>query len=31
MPGWAEILGGAAVQDAGRFLGIDLVSASRRS
>jgi GWxTD domain-containing protein len=31
MPGWAEILGGAAVQDAGRFLGVDLVSASRRS
>ncbi len=29
-PGWAELLGGSAVADAGRFLGVDLVSASRR-
>lgn len=30
MPGWAELLGGPAVADAGRFLGIDLSSSSRR-
>lgn len=30
MPGWAELLGGPAVADAGRFLGVDLVSAGRR-
>ena len=29
-PGWAELIGGPAVADAGRFLGVDLVSASRR-
>jgi GWxTD domain-containing protein len=27
-PGWAELLGGPAVADAGRFLGVDLYSAS---
>jgi GWxTD domain-containing protein len=31
VPDWDEILGIAAVSDAGRFLGIDLVSLSRRS
>lgn len=30
LPGWAEMLGGPAVADAGRFLGVDLSSASRR-
>jgi GWxTD domain-containing protein len=29
-PGWAELIGGPAVADAGRFLGVDLLSASRR-
>jgi GWxTD domain-containing protein len=29
-PGWAELLGGPAVSDAGRFLGVDLASQSRR-
>jgi GWxTD domain-containing protein len=31
LPGWAELLGAPAVADAGRFLGVDLVSAARRS
>lgn len=30
LPGWGELLGGPAVEDAGRFLGVDLVSAARR-
>jgi GWxTD domain-containing protein len=30
LPGWAELMGGPAVADAGRFLGVDLSSASRR-
>jgi GWxTD domain-containing protein len=30
LPGWAELLGAPAVEDAGRFLGVDLLSASRR-
>lgn len=30
LPGWAEVIGGPAVADAGRFLGVDLVSAARR-
>jgi GWxTD domain-containing protein len=30
LPNWADLLGGPAVEDAGRFLGVDLVSASRR-
>lgn len=29
-PGWEAVLGGPAVADAGRFLGVDLFSASRR-
>jgi GWxTD domain-containing protein len=29
-PGWAELLGSPAVSDAGRFLGVDLASQSRR-
>jgi len=29
-PGWGALLGGPAVADVGRFLGIDLSSASRR-
>jgi GWxTD domain-containing protein len=31
LPGWAELLGAPAVADAGRFLGVDLMSAARRS
>jgi GWxTD domain-containing protein len=31
LPGWAELLGAPAVADAGRFLGLDLISAARRS
>lgn len=30
LPGWGELLGGPAVADAGRFLGVDLSSSSRR-
>jgi GWxTD domain-containing protein len=30
LPGWAELIGGPAVADAGRFLGVDLLSTSRR-
>jgi GWxTD domain-containing protein len=30
LPGWSELLGAPAVADAGRFLGVDLLSASRR-
>jgi GWxTD domain-containing protein len=30
LPGWTEILGGPAVADAGRFLGVDLSSSNRR-
>jgi GWxTD domain-containing protein len=30
LPGWAELIGGPAVADAGRFLGVDLSSASNR-
>jgi GWxTD domain-containing protein len=30
LPGWGELLGGPAVEDVGRFLGVDLVSAARR-
>jgi GWxTD domain-containing protein len=30
VPGWGEILGGAAVEDAGRFLGMDLTTQNRR-
>jgi GWxTD domain-containing protein len=30
LPGWAELLGGPAVADAGQFLGVDLTTASRR-
>jgi GWxTD domain-containing protein len=30
LPGWAELLGGPAVADAGQFLGVDLSAASRR-
>lgn len=30
LPGWTELLGSPAVADAGRFLGVDLSSASRR-
>jgi GWxTD domain-containing protein len=30
LPGWSDILGGPAVADAGRFLGIDLYSSSRQ-
>jgi GWxTD domain-containing protein len=30
LPGWAELLGGPAVDDAGRFLGVDLTAAARR-
>jgi GWxTD domain-containing protein len=30
LPGWSEVLGGPAVADAGRFLGVDLSSSSRR-
>jgi GWxTD domain-containing protein len=30
MPGWGEVLGGAAVDDAGRFLGMDLTTQNRR-
>jgi GWxTD domain-containing protein len=30
LPGWGELLGAPAVEDAGRFLGVDLVSAARR-
>jgi GWxTD domain-containing protein len=29
LPGWGEILGGPAVADAGRFLGLDLSSSSQ--
>jgi GWxTD domain-containing protein len=29
LPGWTDILGGPAVADAGRFLGVDLSSGSR--
>jgi len=29
-PGWEGVLGGPAVADAGRFLGVDLFAASRR-
>lgn len=29
-PGWTEVLGGPAVADAGRFLGVDLFAAVRR-
>jgi GWxTD domain-containing protein len=31
LPGWAELLGGPAVADAGRFLGVDLLSVAGRS
>jgi GWxTD domain-containing protein len=31
LPGWSDLLGGPAVSDAGRFLGVDLFAASRRS
>jgi GWxTD domain-containing protein len=30
VPGWMEILGPAALEDVGRFLGIDLIAQSRR-
>jgi GWxTD domain-containing protein len=30
LPGWGDLLGGPAVADAGRFLGVDLGSSSRR-
>lgn len=30
LPGWGELLGAPAVDDAGRFLGVDLMSAARR-
>jgi GWxTD domain-containing protein len=30
VPGWMEILGAAAVEDIGRFLGLDLMAQSRR-
>ena len=30
-PGWGELLGAPAVEDAGRWLGIDLVEAARKS
>ncbi len=30
VPGWGEILGGPAMADAGRFLGIDLITPDRR-
>jgi GWxTD domain-containing protein len=29
LPGWTDVLGGPAVADAGRFLGVDLSSGSR--
>ena len=29
-PGWGDVLGGPAVADIGRFLGIDLVTQNRR-
>jgi GWxTD domain-containing protein len=29
LPGWADVLGGPAVADAGRFLGVDLLTAGR--
>ena len=31
LPGWGELLGGPAVEDVGRWLGIDLVEAARKS
>jgi GWxTD domain-containing protein len=30
LPGWGELLGAPAVEDAGRFLGVDLLSQARR-
>jgi GWxTD domain-containing protein len=30
LPGWGEVLGGAALADAGRFLGVDLLTPNRR-
>lgn len=30
LPGWGDLLGGPAVADAGRFLGVDLFAAARR-
>jgi GWxTD domain-containing protein len=30
VPGWGDVLGGPAVADAGRFLGLDLVTQNRR-
>jgi GWxTD domain-containing protein len=30
LPGWGEVLGAAAVADAGRFLGVDLLTPTRR-
>jgi hypothetical protein len=30
VPGWGEVLGGNAVADAGRFLGMDLTTQNRR-
>jgi GWxTD domain-containing protein len=30
LPGWGELLGAPAVEDAGRFLGVDLLTQARR-
>jgi hypothetical protein len=30
LPGWGELLGAPAIDDAGRWLGVDLFAASRR-
>jgi GWxTD domain-containing protein len=30
LPGWGDILGGTALADAGRFLGVDLITQNRR-
>jgi GWxTD domain-containing protein len=30
LPGWTDVLGGPAVADAGRFLGVDFFASSRR-